>query len=368
MVLAELSGVGSADRNIIMSSMRPHKVTLSIDGELHVLRPRTAFRGTVPGTGAHFMLLAQGSGKPGFSHGLDSVGLVYAEQDETAVIGLVRALLREANPFKNRVVLVNRDLRTVRSRISDRSWKDIVPHDRAREELDFIAASIRDRDMLKAEGLSIRRGLLLSGPPGDGKSTAIECFVNDIAGEATVIIVEAVEHIRAVYHLAQMLAPTVVVLEDLDLMTKSRQNIYSSVSKDDVTGELLQVLSGGSAYADIVTIATTNHPEAIDDALAKRAGRFDAHVRMGYPSDADKERVLDLYLDRFGVDDELTRRRLHQTLKKDLGRLHLVPAHIEEFVKAGVKRARLARRVAEFSDFEPGIEATKSIATAKPAA
>jgi hypothetical protein len=45
-----------------------------------------------------------------------------------------------------------------------------------------------------------------------------------------------------------------------------------------------------------------------------------------------------------------------------------VPAHIEEFVKAGVKRARLARRVPEFSDFEPGIEATKSIATAKPAA
>ena len=39
--------------------------------------------------------------------------------------------------------------------------------------------------MLKAEGLSIKRGLLLSGPPGDGKSTAIECFVNDIAGEAT---------------------------------------------------------------------------------------------------------------------------------------------------------------------------------------
>jgi SpoVK/Ycf46/Vps4 family AAA+-type ATPase len=221
--------------------------------------------------------------------------------------------------------------------------------------------------MLKREGLSMKRGLLLSGPPGDGKSTAIECFVNEIAGEATIIIVEAVEHIRAVYHLAQTLAPAVVILEDLDLMTKSRQNMYASVSKDDVTGELLQVLSGGSAYADIATIATTNHPEAIDEALAKRAGRFDAHIRMGYPSDEVKQRVLDLYLDRFGVDDELTRRRLAQALSRDLGKLHLVPAHIEEFVKAGVKRARLARRTPEYSDFEPGIEATKSIATAKPA-
>ena len=162
-----------------------------------------------------------------------------------------------------------------------------------------------------------------------------------------------------------MLAPSVVILEDLDLMTKSRQDPYPSVSKDDVTGELLQVLSGGSAYADIITIATTNHPEAIDEALAKRAGRFDAHIRLGYPSEADKLRILDLYLDRFGVNDDLTRRRLQQTLTRELGRLHLVPAHIEEFVKAGVKRARLARRTPEFSDFEAGIEATKSIATAR---
>ena len=224
--------------------------------------------------------------------------------------------MHESNPFKDRVVLINRDLRTVRSRMSARSWNDIVPHEQARAELDFIAASIRNREMLKAEGLSIKRGLLLSGPPGDGKSTAIECFVNDIAGEATIIIVEAVDHIRAVYHLAQTLAPAVVILEDLDLMTKSRQNPYSyRESKDDVTGELLQVLSGGSAYADIVTIATTNHPEAIDEALAKRAGRFDAHIRMGYPNDAEKQRILDLYLDRFGVNDDFTRRRFQQVLK-----------------------------------------------------
>jgi hypothetical protein len=366
--LSELSGLGIADQNIVIPSMRPGKVTLDIDGELQVLRPGTVFRGTVPDSGAQFMLIMQSSTRQSYGYIAESVGLIYSEPDETSVITLVRGLLQEANPFKNRVVLINRDLRTIRSRLSDRSWDDIIPHQRAREELDFIAASIRDREMLKAEGLTIKRGLLLSGPPGDGKSTAIECFVNSIAGEASIIIVEAVEHIRAVYHLAQALAPAVVILEDLDLMTKSRQNPYASVAKDDVTGELLQVLSGGSAYSDIVTIATTNHPEAIDEALAKRAGRFDAHVRMGYPSDEEKQRILNLYLDRFGVNDDVTRHRLHQTLNRDLGRLHLVPAHIEEFVKAGVKRARLARRIPEFSDFEPGIEATKSIATAKPAA
>lgn len=369
MYLSELKGAGAEDRNAVVMNLQPGKVTISIDGELQAIRPRTVFRGTVPHSGAQFLLIAQ-SNHNRYSHrwALDSVGLVYRERDEADVIALVRNLLLESNPFKNRVVLINRDLRTVRSRMSTRSWSDVIPHEQARAELDFIAASIRDREMLKAEGLSIKRGLLLSGPPGDGKSTAIECFVNGIAGEASIIIVEAVEHIRAVYHLAQMLAPSVVILEDLDLMTKSRQDPYASVSKDDVTGELLQVLSGGSAYADIITIATTNYPQAIDDALAKRAGRFDAHVRMGYPSEADKQRILGLYLDRFGVSDEVTRRRIQQALNRELGKLHLVPAHIEEFVKAGVKRARLARRVPEFSDFELGIEATRSIATAKPGA
>ena len=366
MWLSDLTGVGAADRNIVMPNARPNKVTLNIDGELRVIRPRTVFRGTVPERSAQFMLIVQQGERRGFTTARDSIGLVYLERDESAIVNLVSRLLRESNPFKGRVVLVNRDLRTVRSRMSERSWRDIIPHEHARAELDFIAASVRNREMLKTEGLSIRRGVLLSGPPGDGKSTAIECFVNDIAGEATIIIVEAVEHIRAVYHLAQMLAPAVVILEDLDLMTKSRENPYAFAIKDDVTGELLQVLSGGSAYADIITIATTNHPQAIDEALSKRAGRFNVHIRMGYPSDADKQCILDLYLDRFGVSDDFTRRRLQQTLNKELGRLHLVPAHIEEFVKAGIKRARLAGRVAEYLDFEPGIEATKSIATAKP--
>lgn len=369
MWLSELTGVGRADRNVVDPNYyRPGKITLNVDGELQAIRLRTVFRGTVPESGGHFILVVQAGEKRVFGSTIESVGLIYRESDESAVISLVRRLLRESNPFKGRVVLINRDLRTIRTRISDRSWKDVIPHDQVRAELDFIAASIRNREMLKAEGLSIRRGLLLSGPPGDGKSTAIECFTNDIAGEATIIIVEAVEHIRAVYHLAQMLAPTVVILEDLDLMTKTRQNPYAYGAKDDITGELLQVLSGGSAYDNIVTIATTNHPEAIDEALSKRAGRFDAHVRMGYPSEADKQRILDLYLDRFGVNDDFTRRRLQQTLNRELGRLHLVPAHIEEFVKAGIKRARLAHRPPEYLDFEPGIEATKSIATQKPAA
>jgi AAA+ superfamily predicted ATPase len=368
--VSEIHGMGNPQTKSISPYAKPNQVVLNIDGNSQVLRAKTTFRGTVPDTDNQFMLIVEHpSSSPGTNiNRMTGVGLVYRECDEIAVIGYVTELLRNANPFKNRIVLMNRDVRTVRSRISERGWSHIIPHVHARQELDFIAAAIRDKEMLKAEGLTLRRGLLLSGPPGDGKSTAIECFVNSIAGEATVLIVEAVDHLRWVYDLAQRLGPAVVILEDLDLMTKARQNPYMAATKDDVTGELLQVLSGSSSYPDVVTIATTNRPEAIDEALSKRAGRFDAHIRMGYPTSEEKEQILMLYLDKFSVSDEFTRARLGQILSNDLAKLHLVPAHIEEFVKAGVKRARLARREPQFQDFEPGIESTRSIASIKPAA
>ena len=368
--VSEIHGMGNPQTKSISPYTKPNQVVLNIDGNAQVIRAKTTFRGTVPDSDRQFMLIVEHPpSSPGQNiNNMTGVGLAYRECDEAAVIAYVSELMRNANPFKNRIVLINRDVRTVRSRISERGWPNIVPHVHARQELDFIAAAIRDKDMLKAEGLTLRRGLLLSGPPGDGKSTAIECFLNSIAGEATVLIVEAVDHLRWIYDLAQRLGPAVVILEDLDLMTKARQNPYMATTKDDVTGELLQVLSGSSSYPDVVTIATTNHPEAIDEALSKRAGRFDAHIRMGYPNSDEKAQILLLYLNKFGVNDEFTRTRLQHILSNDLAKLHLVPAHIEEFVKAGVKRARLARREPQFQDFEPGIESTKSISAIKPAA
>src|SRR5579862_2494543 len=143
MWLSEVPGTGHATDQVVRPRSMPNRVTLNIDGQLQVIRPRTVFRGTVPDSGAQFMLIAERSTQPPWES-LGGLGLVYREPDETAVIEFVRGLIRESNPFKNRVVLVNRDLRTVRSRMSARTWNDIIPQEQARAELDFIAASIRD--------------------------------------------------------------------------------------------------------------------------------------------------------------------------------------------------------------------------------
>jgi hypothetical protein len=99
MWLGELPGLGDPDRAIVMPMARPNKVTLNIDGELKVFKPRTVFRGTVPDKSAQFMLVVQREQRPGV-RARDSIGLIYREPDEAAVLALTGRLLQESNPFK----------------------------------------------------------------------------------------------------------------------------------------------------------------------------------------------------------------------------------------------------------------------------
>ncbi len=101
MWLSELSGLGSAERHVVLPSMRPNKVMLNIDGELQVITPRTVFRGVVPGSGAQFMLVVQRDhSRQTLGEARDSIGLIYREADEAAVIALVRRLLQEFEPLQ----------------------------------------------------------------------------------------------------------------------------------------------------------------------------------------------------------------------------------------------------------------------------
>ena len=270
------------------------KSTLNIDGETAGVAARAPCSAASRQAAARqFMLILQVAGPHhglGYQNGLDSVGLVYHEADEAEVVALVRDLLQETNVLqKSGRAGQSRSAHGALAHVRPLLEPTSIPHERAREELDFIAASIRDREMLKAEGLTIKRGLLLSGPAGRRQVDRDRMLRQQRRRRGDDHHRRSGRpHPRPSTISRRCSAPSVVILEDLDLMTKSRQSLYGMTGKDDVTGELLQVLSGGSAYADIVTIATTNHPEAIDDALAKRAGRFDAHVRMGYPERRDE--------------------------------------------------------------------------------
>ena len=124
--------------------------------------------------------------------------------------------------------------------------------------------------------------------------------------------------------------------------------------------DLLGVLSGSMEYKDIITIATTNHPEKLDAALAKRPGRFDNHIKVPMLDDDTKLAILKLYLDKYNVESAL-QDEIISSMKESLSNFTLVGAHIEDYVKTSVKRAIVMNHPLSIEDFNISAEALKTI-------
>lgn len=166
----------------------------------------------------------------------------------------------------------------------------VIIDDEIWREIDLGLTAVRDRhDLLNTHGLGARRGVLLCGPPGTGKSAVSAVIAAEVVGAFTVIYVEAKagEHLlTAVVQEAQRLGgPVLLVLEDVDLWCQSRHNGYG--------GGLSELLAAMdiAAEARILTLASTNDAATLDEA-AIRTGRFDAIVGVGYPTRADAARIL----------------------------------------------------------------------------
>ena len=171
---------------------------------------------------------------------------------------------------------------------------DIVIDDDVRAVLRRNVVDLHQRRaVLKRHGVPVRRGVLLYGPPGTGKTFACRYLCGQLP-ETTRIIVAgtALLHVGSVFNLARLLQPSVVILEDVDLVFAAREiNLYSSV-----LGELLDQMDGLRPYEDIGVILTTNAIERLEAAIKDRPGRISQCIYFGAPNDRLRRRYLERYL------------------------------------------------------------------------
>lgn len=165
----------------------------------------------------------------------------------------------------------------------------IIAPDSVWAEIDLGVTAVRDRHaMLNTHGLGARRGVLLCGPPGTGKSAISAVLARELVGQFTVIYVEAkagAQLLTAVVDEAQRLGgPVLLVLEDVDLWCRDRKTDGHGLS------ELLQAMDI-RPEARILTLASTNDAATLDKA-AVRTGRFDSIIEVDYPTTADAARIL----------------------------------------------------------------------------
>lgn len=149
------------------------------------------------------------------------------------------------------------------------------------------------RSELLAAGQHLKRGLLLFGPPGTGKTHTARYVIGAMRGYTVLMLSGRALHlIGALAEMARELAPTVIVLEDVDLVAEDRG---FGPGSSPVLFELLDTMDGAAADADLLFLLTTNRADLLEPALAARPGRVDVAVEIALPDPQARRRLFDLY-------------------------------------------------------------------------
>jgi hypothetical protein len=181
----------------------------------------------------------------------------------------------------------------------------------------FFAA----RSIYEEYGVPWKRGILFSGPPGNGKTLAIKALVNHV--KKPCLYVKSFEAsfstphaaIRSVFARARESAPCVLVFEDLDTLINEGNKSY-----------FLNELDGFAQNIGIVTLATTNYPEKLDPAIRDRPSRFDRTYTFGLPAVAERVRYMSVW-----------NAALNPALRLEDAQIEAVAAAAEDFSYAYVK-------------------------------
>jgi hypothetical protein len=149
---------------------------------------------------------------------------------------------------------------------------------------------------LVAAGRHLRRGLLLYGPPGTGKTMSVMYLCNRMPNRTTIMINggPSIGQLGQAISLARNLAPSMVVIEDVDLIAQNRAN--PNQDTNPLLFQLLNEMDNVPEQSDVIFVLTTNRLDLLEPALAARPGRVDHAVEIDLPDVECRRRLFDLYL------------------------------------------------------------------------
>lgn len=207
--------------------------------------------------------------------------------------------VRHGTAFRGKVLSIERDCSgstTVRfHKLPDVTRGAVILPEEllARIERQTMGLS-RHAAKLRAAGRHLKRGILLHGKPGTGKTLSAMYLAAQMPGRTVMVLTGgAVGSIETACALARLLEPATIILEDVDLIGTEREQ--QSVGANALLFELLNQMDGLGADADVLFVLTTNRPDFLEPALAARPGRIDLAIEVPLPDEACRRRLLDLY-------------------------------------------------------------------------
>lgn len=189
------------------------------------------------------------------------------------------------------------------SRRADVTYDDIGGMGATIDQLrEMVELPLRYPELFQRLGVDPPKGVLLHGPPGTGKTRLARAVANE--SDASFHLIngpeimgsaygESEQRLRQVFEEAAKNAPSIVFIDEIDSIAPKRDQVTGEAEKR-LVAQLLTLMDGLEARANIVVIAATNRPEAIDEAL-RRPGRFDREIVVGVPDDRGRREILGIH-------------------------------------------------------------------------
>ncbi|MBS7669718.1 CDC48 family AAA ATPase [Croceicoccus gelatinilyticus] len=185
---------------------------------------------------------------------------------------------------------------------------------------EMVELPLRYPELFTRLGVDPPKGVLLHGPPGTGKTRLAQAVANE--SDANFFLIngpeimgsaygESEKRLREVFEEAEKNSPSIVFIDEIDSIAPKRQNVQGEAEKR-LVAQLLTLMDGLQARSNLVVIAATNRPDAIDEAL-RRPGRFDREIIVGVPDEKGRKEILAIHTRGMPLDDDVDLKELART-------------------------------------------------------
>jgi len=186
---------------------------------------------------------------------------------------------------------------------SNVTLSDVAGIDYVKTEVEEVISFITDREKYEKVGAKIPRGILLSSPPGCGKtliaraiaSTANVPLLAASGSEFTMVYVGlGPKRVKGLFEKARKMSPCIIFLDEIDALASSRSSSMGNEERESTLNQFLVEMDGVDRNEGIVVIGATNRPDLLDTALT-RSGRMDRKITIGLPREEDRFKILQVH-------------------------------------------------------------------------